>query len=139
MAQGMLSVESSMPRRSGGLLQRALLTDALASGAAAILLLAAAEWLSPYLGLSVSFIRGVGLVLIPWTILLFIVANGPRRRPFAIGSIIAVNLLWVVASAGLLIAEVVSPTNLGTAVVIVQAVVVVGIASAQFLGWSRER
>jgi hypothetical protein len=34
---------------------------------------------------------------------------------------------------------VVSPTPLGIAVVIVQAALVVGFASLQYLGWSRDR
>lgn len=139
MAEHALTAESSTARWSSGLPRRALLIDAIGSGVAALLLLVGAEWLSPYLGLSVSFLRGVGLGLVPWFALLLFAAGGPSRWTSAIRPVIAVNLLWVVASAGLLIADLASPTLLGIAVVIVQAIVVLGIATLQCLGWSRGR
>lgn len=125
--------------RSGSLLRRALLIDAVASGIGALPLLMGAEWLSPHFGLPVAFLRAVGIVLGPWVALLLLVAARPRQSSFAIGLVIVTNVLWAVASAGLLVSDVVSPTPLGVAVVIVQAVLVVGFASLQYLVWSRDR
>jgi hypothetical protein len=113
--------------------------DAVASGVGALPLLIGAEWLSPHFGLPVTFLRVVGIVLVPWVVLLLLVAARPGRSSFAIGLVIVANVLWVVASAGLLIADVVSPTPLGIAVVIVQAALVVAFASLQYLSWSRDR
>ena len=124
---------------NGSLLRRVLLIDAVASGVGALPLLIGVEWLSPHLGLPLAFLRPVGMVLVPWVALLVLVAARSRRSSVAIWSVIATNLLWVVASAGLLVSDVVSPTPLGIAVVIVQAAFVIGFASLQYLGWSRDR
>jgi hypothetical protein len=52
-------------------------------------------------------------------------------------AIIALNLLWVVGSMGLLMGGWVAPTALGTAFVIAQAVVVGVFAELQFVGLRR--
>jgi hypothetical protein len=52
-------------------------------------------------------------------------------------AIIALNLLWVVGSMGLLMGGWVAPTALGTAFVIAQAVAVGVFAELQFIGLRR--
>ncbi|MDO9403365.1 MAG: hypothetical protein Q7T87_05000 [Polaromonas sp.] len=47
------------------------------------------------------------------------------------------NLGWAAACAALLLADVVAPTGLGTAYVLVQAVTVAALAGLQYLGLRR--
>jgi hypothetical protein len=118
-------------------LRRVLLVDAMASGACALLALVAADWLSPHLGLSPAFLRGAGLILIPFVaLLLAVAARGTDSRP-AVGIIIAFNVLWVLASVGVLVTGGVAPTGLGIAFVLVQAAVVALLGWLQFAGLRR--
>lgn len=77
--------------------------------------------------------------MVPWVALLMIVITRPRLSVPWTGSVIAINVLWVLASILLLISDLVSPTSLGTAVLIAQAVLVAGFAAFQSTGLTRER
>ena len=57
----------------------------------------------------------------------------------AVKLIIALNVAWVAGSIGLLMSGTVTPTVLGYAFVIVQAVVVGVFAELQFIGLRREQ
>jgi hypothetical protein len=118
------------------LLRWALLADAIGTGASVVLVLAAAEWLSPHLGLPVELLRGAGLVLIPFVAML--VAAASRLRPaWLVGLVIGLNLVWAVASIALIVGGIVQPTTLGIVVVIGQAAAVLGIAVLQYVGLQR--
>ena len=58
-------------------------------------------------------------------------------RAAAVKAIIALNVLWVLGSVGLLVSGWVAPTVLGYAFVIVQAIVVGVFAELQFIGLRR--
>jgi hypothetical protein len=105
--------------------------DAIACGAMAVLLLAGANPLGDWLDLPAGFLRTVGAVLVPWTLLLAVLATRPRVHRAALIDVIAVNLAWVAASVILLIGDWVSPNALGVAFVIVQAIAVGIIAAIQ--------
>lgn len=139
MADYALTAESSTPWRSRSLLRRALLFDAGACAASALLVLVAAGWLSPWLGLSETFLRWVAILLLPFVALVLVAVSRPRVIPVLIGSVIIFNVVWVLASVAVLVSGAVSPTNLGVAIVIGQAAMVAGIARLQYLGWRRER
>jgi hypothetical protein len=123
--------------RSSTFLRRALMLDAVASGAAGLLMIAGAGLLEGLLGLPAALLRGAGLVLVPYVA--FVIWAGTREtvsRP-AVGTIIAANALWAAASALLLVSGWVAPTALGYAFVIGQAVVVALLGELQYVGLRR--
>jgi hypothetical protein len=122
---------------SSSFLHRALLLDALASGATGLLLIAGAGLLEGLLGLPAALLRGAGLVLVPYVA--FVIFTGSRAaiaQP-AVWAIIAANALWAAASALLLLSGWVAPTALGYAFVIGQAAVVALLGELQYVGVRR--
>ena len=118
-------------------LRRALILDALASGATALLMIAGAGLVEGLLGLPAALLRGAGLVLVPYVA--FVVYTGTRDAisRSAVWLIIAANAAWAAASALLLVSGWVSPTALGYAFVIAQAVVVALLGELQYMGLRR--
>jgi len=101
-----------------------LLADAAASGATAALLVAGAGLLERLLGLPVALMREAGLLLIPYVLFVVLVASRPSVPVAAINAIITINAVWTAASVLLLASGVVSPTLLGVAFVLAQALAV---------------
>lgn len=123
--------------QSSTFLRRALILDALASGATGLLMIAGAGLVEGLLGLPAALLRGAGLVLVPYVA--FVVYTGTRdtiSRP-AVWTIIVANVAWAAASALLLVSGWVSPTALGYAFVIAQAVVVALLGELQYMGLRR--
>ena len=120
-------------------LRYALLAEAVASGATGLLLIAGADLLTGLLGLPVALMREAGLLLVPYVALVAFVGTREAISRPAVQAIIALNLLWVVGSMGLLMGGWVAPTALGTAFVIAQAVVVGVFAELQVVGLHRTR
>ena len=122
---------------SNPFLRNALLLDAAATGATGLLLIGGAGLLEGLLGLPAGLMRSAGLVLIPFVAF---VAWAGTREPASQGAvalIIAVNVLWVVASVCLLLSGLVAPTLLGYAFVLAQAVAVALFAELQYVGLKR--
>ena len=118
-------------------LRQVLCIDAAVSGVAGLLMAAGAPILSPLLGLPEGLLFWAGVALFPFVALLIVVARrGQTSRPILI-DIIAINALWVAASFGLLVSGAVSPTILGYAFVIAQALVVALLGGMQFVGLRR--
>ena len=118
-------------------LRYALLADAIASGATALLTIAGADALTALLGLPVVLMREAGLLLVPYVALVaFVGTRAAIARP-AVRVIIGINVLWVLASAGLLVGGFVAPTALGYAFVIAQAAAVAVFAELQVIGLRR--
>ena len=118
-------------------LRRALVLDAVASGATALLMVAGAGLVEGLLGLPAALLRGAGMVLMPYVA--FVIYTGTREtisRP-AVWAIIVANVLWAAASAVLLVSGWVAPTALGIAFVIAQAVVVALLGELQYMGLRR--
>jgi hypothetical protein len=122
---------------SSTFLSRALLLDAVATGATAPLLLAAAGLLAGLLGLPESLLRYAGLLLIPFVALVAWAGTRGRAPVQVVRVIIGANAAWVIASILLLLSGWVQPTALGYAFVIGQAVVVGVFAELQMLGLRR--
>ena len=118
-------------------LRNALLLDAAASGATALLLIAGAGLLDGLLGLPVALMREAGLILVPFVAFVAWVGTRAEASRGAIWTIIAANALWVVASIGLLVSGWVAPTALGYAFVIAQAAVVALFGELQHAGLKR--
>ena len=123
--------------QSSNFLRRALILDALASGATGLLMIAGAGLVEGLLGLPAALLRGAGLVLVPYVA--FVVYTGTRETisRSAVWMIIVANVAWAAASALLLVSGWVAPTALGYAFVIAQAVVVALLGELQYMGLRR--
>ncbi|HEU0159913.1 MAG TPA: hypothetical protein VFR00_11385 [Hyphomicrobiaceae bacterium] len=126
-----------MSAHSSLFLRRALMLDALASGATALLLIAAAPFLDALLGLPVALLRGAGLLLVPYVAFVAFVATRQRLEPAAVWVIVACNVLWVLASFLVLLSGKLAPTGLGIAFVVAQAIVVALLGELQVMGLRR--
>jgi hypothetical protein len=109
-----------------------LLADAVASGATAALLVAGADALERWLGLPVALMRESGLVLIPYVMLVLFVASRAAVPVAAVNAIIAINAAWTAASVLLLAGGWMSPTRLGIAFVLAQAMAVGAFGALQY-------
>lgn len=119
------------------LLHRALLADAVVSGATGLALALGAPWLSGRLGLPEELLRGAGMFLVPFAALVGVL--GARALPShgVVWAVVVVNALWVLGSVGLLVAGGVTPTLLGTLFVLAQALIVAVFAEVQFIAVRR--
>jgi len=123
--------------RSNRFLRYALLADAVASGATGLLMIAGADLLTGLLGLPVGLMREAGLLLIPYVALVAFVGTREVISRQAVQTVIALNVVWVAASVGLLVTDFVAPTALGVAFVLAQAAAVAVFAELQFIGLRR--
>jgi hypothetical protein len=128
---------SAATGQSSMFLRRALLLDAVASGATALLVIVAAGFLEGLLALPAALLRGAGLALVPYVA--FVIFAGTREviSRLAVWTIIFVNGLWALASILLLFSGLVDPTLLGYAFVIGQAAVVALLGELQYMGLRR--
>jgi hypothetical protein len=126
-----------MSFRSSPFLRQALLADAVATGATGLLLATSAGSLEPLLALPVPLARWAGLALLPWAA--FVLRLGRSEEPdrSAVVSVIAGNAIWAAASVALAVSGWIALTALGTAFVVLQALVVAGFAEAQWIGLRR--
>jgi hypothetical protein len=118
-------------------LRYALIGDAVASGATGLLLTAGAGLLSGLLGLPQDLLFHAGLFLLPYAAAVAFIGTREAARRTAVWGVILLNGLWVIKSIALLLTGWVSPTTLGTAFVVAQAVVVLGFAEAQYIALRR--
>lgn len=119
-------------------LRYALLGDAMASGATGLAMATGAGVLPGLLGLPHDLLLYAGLFLLPYAAMLAYLGTRPAVTRGAVWAVIVLNGLWVVESVALLASGWVSPTMLGYAFVIAQAIVVLGFAEAQYVGLRRE-
>ncbi|WP_424134745.1 hypothetical protein [Roseomonas chloroacetimidivorans] len=112
-------------------LRRALLLDAVASGATGALMLLAAGPLAGHTHLPQELLRGAGAVLLPYAA--FVAWLGLRAMPARgmVLAVVAINALWVVESVGILALGWVVPNLLGAGFVLAQALVVAIFAALQ--------
>ncbi len=116
------------------LLRTALYLDAAASGAMALMLALGAAPLSNLLGFELSFLRVIGLLLLPYAVLVGWTARPPVPDRQAARLIIGCNIAWIAASILFLFSGWSNPTALGQAFVVTQAVAVGLFAELQILG-----
>jgi hypothetical protein len=118
-------------------LRRALIVDAAASGLTGALMLAGGSVLAPMLGLPTALLQGAGLVLVPYVAFVAVLATRAHISTGAVWAVIACNAVWTVASFALVIDGFVTPTALGTAFVIGQAVAVAALGALQYAALRR--
>jgi hypothetical protein len=118
-------------------LRRAIVGDAIITGAMAVLLVAAAGVLAPLLNLPESFLREVGIFLIVYAALVGFLGSRDLMPKLAVWLVIGANALWAIDSIALLFTSWVQPNMLGQAFVVMQAVTVAVIAELQYIGLKR--
>ena len=123
-----------MTSRPNTFLRYALLADSLASGATGLLMAAGARPLSGLLALPEPLLRGPGIALLPFAVLVGLAARAEVPSRSAVIAIIVVNALWTVDSFALLASGWVAPNGLGIAFVAAQALAVGALAAAQVAG-----
>ena len=112
--------------------------DALTGVATGIALAAAHVPLAPLLGVPPWLLLGAGLGVLPFTLVMWLASHDPMGRPALVWTVIAGNVAWVVLS--LLVAFVwFTPTTLGLAVLLVQALAVELLAWLEYRAWVRTR
>jgi hypothetical protein len=121
------------------LLTSALRLDAVASGGLGVVSLAGAGFLASLLGLPAVFLMAVGAVCLGWAAFLAFLASRQRLASTAAWAVIALNLVWVVESAMIVVLGWIEPTPLGYAFVVAQAVAVALFACLQFVGLKQSR
>ncbi|MFG3685556.1 hypothetical protein [Micromonospora sp. NPDC047740] len=131
----MTTVASTVhPAADAKLLRFALKQDALGSGANGVVYVVVAAIFGELFGLPAALLYPIGVFLVAWAAALFFLAARPTVSRAAVGVVMAVNVVWVVASVELLVAGWFPLTGLGIALVIVQAVAVAGFTVLQFAG-----
>jgi hypothetical protein len=125
--------------RASSLLRRVLVVDAVTSGASGIAMIAFAEVLASLLQLPVDLVSEAGIVLLPFAAFVGFVASRSEPSRFAVWTIIALNVVWVVDSIALLFTGWVAPNGLGYAFVIAQAAGVLLLADLEYMGYRRSR
>jgi hypothetical protein len=118
-------------------LRRSLLADALVSAVTGLLLALGAGPLSTVLGLPEALLRWAGVSLLPFAGLVLLLARRESPPRPAVLAVAFYNALWALDSLLLLALGTVSPTLLGSAFVVAQALVVGLFALAQYAGLRR--
>ena len=116
------------------LLRIALLADAAATTATALLLIVFSVPFESLLGLPPAFSRTIGYALLPYAAIVAYLGTRPQVSRGAVWAVIICNVIWVVDSGLLLMGSWIDPTPLGVGFVVAQAVAVAAFADVQFLG-----
>ena len=119
------------------LLRRAILADAIFSGASALLLTSGAGALAPLLNLPEALLRETGLFLIAYAALVGWLGTRPSMPKPLVWIVIAGNAAWTIASIALLFSGAVTPNLLGEVFVAAQAIAVGAFAELQYIGLRR--
>ncbi|MCV0396237.1 MAG: hypothetical protein K5872_04315 [Rhizobiaceae bacterium] len=126
-----------MPVTITPFLRNSFLLDAVASGATGLLMLAGGSLVASLTGLPQPLLFWAGVSLMPFVALLVHVSRQPAVSAGLANAIVGINVLWVVASFGILLAGVVQPNLLGIAFVVAQALAVALFAALQVAGLRR--
>lgn len=123
--------------RPSVLLSRALAADAVVTMFVALVMLAGAAPLAPWLGLPETLLRFAGLGLVPYAAWVGWLARRDALSRSTVGLVVACNALWALDCVVLLVSGWVRPTALGQAFVVAQVVAVITFAELQFVGLRR--
>ena len=118
-------------------LRRAILGDAVFSGASAVLLTLGAGALAPLLELPEALLRETGLFLIAYAMLVGWLGTRQAMPKSLVVIVIAGNAAWTLASIALLFSGAVAPNLAGEAFIAAQAIAVGALAELQFVGLRR--
>lgn len=133
------STDSTVVRGDTGLLRLALRLDAVATGAVGAAALIGCAALDSVLGLPVAFLAGIGAFLVLYAVFAAWVGSARAPRRTAVWTVIGSNLGWFALSVVTAAAGWLDPTGLGTALIVVQAVAVLGFADLQLYALRKAR
>ena len=119
------------------LLRYALLADAVATTATALMLIAFGSDLAAWLGIPAVFQRNLGLALLPYGAVVGYLGSRRQISPTAVWTVIGCNVAWAAASIAVLFTTWLQPTPLGVGFVIAQALIVAALAEFQWFGMRR--
>lgn len=118
-------------------LRNVLRVDAVLSGLTALALIADAEALAGWTGLPSAVMTVLGVALLPWTALLAWLAGRTVVASAAVGTVVALNFVWVLDCAMAAFGAFGSPLGLGVAMLAVQAVGTFVIAELEWVAMRR--
>jgi hypothetical protein len=118
-------------------LRRAILGDAIFSGASAVMLTFGGGGLAPLLNLPEALLRETGLFLIVYAILVGWLGTRQAMPKALVAIVIAGNVAWTLSSIALLFSGAVAPNLLGEVFVAVQAIATGALAELQYIGLRR--
>jgi hypothetical protein len=118
-------------------LRRALLADAIFSGAGAVGFTLGAVVFASLLDLPEALLRETGLFLIAYAIFVGWLGTRQSMPKALVAIVVAGNIAWTVASIALLFSGLVEPNLLGEAVVVAQAIATGVFAELQYMGLRR--
>jgi hypothetical protein len=118
-------------------LRRAILADAVVSGAMALLLTLGAGALAPLLNLPEALLRETGLFLIAYAALVGRLGTRTAMPKALVLIVVAGNAAWTLASVALLFSDAVPPNLPGEAFIAIQAIAVGAFAELQYIGLRR--
>lgn len=119
------------------LLRYALLADAVATTATALMLIAFGSDLAAWLGIPAVFQRNLGLALLPYGAVVGYLGSRRQISPTAVWTVIGCNMAWAAASIAVLFTPWLQPTALGIGFVVAQALIVAALAEFQWFGMRR--
>jgi hypothetical protein len=120
-------------------LRRAILADAIVSGAMALLLTFAAGGLASLLNLPEALLRETGLFLIAYAALVGWLGTRQAMPKALVVIVIAGNAAWTLGSIALLFSGAVTPNLPGEAFVAMQAIAVGAFAELHYIGLRRSQ
>jgi hypothetical protein len=123
--------------RSLSFLRQVLLLDAVSSGLMGVGLIVLATPLAGLMQLPANLLENAGYLLIPFAAFVGWLATRPQPAPWAVWTVIGVNVLWVADSVLVLIGDWVAPNAIGYGFIIAQGIVVGLFAELQLLGLRR--
>jgi hypothetical protein len=119
------------------LLRFALRLDAIATAATGTAMAGLAATLEPLLQLPASLLGAAGLFCLVYAAVIGLLSLRATLPRWAVWTVVIGNALWALECAALTVVGGFSPSTLGIAFLLVQAVVVFGFAELQYLGLKR--
>jgi hypothetical protein len=120
-------------------LRLALIADAAVSAFTGLAMILGAGIVDGLLGLPATLLHYAGLSLIPFAAVVGFIATRERPSRPAVWAVIAYNALWAVDSIVLIAGGWLTPTLLGYAFTVAQAIVVSAFAELQYVGMRKWR
>ena len=118
-------------------LRRVLVTDATVSGLSGIGLIAFSSRFASIVGAPPAVVASAGVSLLPFAAFVWWVSYRDEISRVAVWTAIGLNVAWVAGSILLLFTDLVAPTAIGTAFIVLQAVAVAALAEMQYVGLRR--
>ncbi|MGW6500352.1 hypothetical protein [Nonomuraea angiospora] len=120
-------------------LRLALASDAVVTGGNGLVYLAFAGPVSDLLGPGAGLLRGIGAFLLVYGVAVGLLATRRAISPAATRAVIALNIVWTLASVAVVVTGAADLTTIGAIWTIAQALVVGAFAELQIVGLRKTR